>query len=116
MAGSSFHSRGSTRHTVTKVKFSNVEHTKSGNIKFETTPYRWVILLTYCGLIINLSMQTVGFSSYVAQIRLVYGIETWATILIIVLPTLLYTPMNFVASWFYRHWMIHNVLRLAAVT
>lgn len=66
--GASMHSRGSTRHTISKVKFDKTEHTKSGRILFKTTPYRWVILLTFCGLIVNLTMQTVGFSSYVAQI------------------------------------------------
>ena len=101
---------------MTKVNFSKTEHTKSGNIKFETTPYRWVILLTFCGLIVNLAMQTVGFSSYVAQVRLAYGISKWAAILLIVMPTILYAPMNFVAAWFFAHWKIDHVLKLAAVT
>jgi len=36
-----------------KIEFKKIDKTMSGNIQFKTTPYRWVILLIFCGLIIN---------------------------------------------------------------
>lgn len=58
-------SLGSQRHTVTKVKFSEIERTKSGGVQFKTTPYRWAIMFVFCSLFVNLCVAIVGFSSYI---------------------------------------------------
>ena len=82
--------------------------------EYGTTPYRWVILLTFCGLSLNLAMCTVGFASYLGQIKLAYGIGKYTAIFFITMPTLLYAPVNFVSAWFHKHFAINKVLYIAA--
>ena len=112
---SSINTAGSPRHSFRKIDFSDQEMTKSGNIVFETVGYRWVILFVFCGLILNTAVITVGFSSYVAQIGKAYGVKKYAVITLMVLPTILYTPMNFLAAWCFSKWQINYVLRSAAL-
>ena len=107
-------SRGSSHHILSAVEYQQVDHTKSGRIKFTTTPYRWLILALFCGLILNLTMATVGFSSYVSQIKLAYGVDQWAVMALIFVPTVLYAPMNFASASFFSRWKIHHTLKLAA--
>ena len=92
-----------------------MEMTKSGNIQFKTTPYRWVILMTFCGLFVNLTMAIVGLSGYVAQIKTAFGVDKWAVIFLITLPTVLYAPMNFAAAWAFAHYKVHHVLIMSAI-
>ena len=91
-------------HRITAVEFEQVDMTKSGKIVFETVPYRWLIILVFSGLVVNVAWATVGFSSYVGQIRTAYGVSKWAVILVIIMPTILYAPINFSAAWFYNNW------------
>ena len=49
-------SRGSSRHRLSAIEFSVLEQTKTGEIHFKTTPYRWVILALFCFLIVNVLM------------------------------------------------------------
>lgn len=55
-----------------------------------------------------------GLASYLAQIKLAYGIGKWPAILFITLPTLLYAPTNFIAVWLHARMRINSVLYLAA--
>ena len=103
------------RHTLKAVDFKEIKHTKSGNIRFKTTPYRWLILLLFCGLILNLAMATVGFSSFVKQIKVAYGINKWPVVLLLVTPTILYAPMNFLSATLFAHTKINYVLKAAAL-
>ena len=43
-----------------------------------------------------------------------YGVNKWAVILVIVMPTILYAPVNFSAAWFYNNWKIRSILSMAA--
>jgi MFS family permease len=45
---------------------------------------------------------------------LAFGVQKYAVILLIVLPTILYPFCNFAASWFFAHWRFHKVLYLAS--
>jgi len=107
-------SKGSNRHKLSKVKFSEIEKTRSGRIQFKTTPYRWVILFGFCGLLLNLAMATVGLASYVAQIKTAFGTSQWSVILLMCMPNLLFAPMNFFSAWFFANFKVHHVLRVAA--
>ena len=111
---SSMASRGSTKHTLKQVKFDRIDHTKSGRVDFKVTPYRWIILALFCGLIFNLVCTTVGFASFVKQIKVAYQVESWAVLILIVIPTALYAIMNFAGASLFSHMKIHSVLKMAA--
>ena len=112
---SSVCSRGSFKHTVTKVDFENLQRSSSGNIEFKTECYRWVMLLTFSGMIFNIAYLTVGFSSYLVEVRTAFGVQKWPIVVFIVMPTFLYLPMNFVAAWAFAKFKIHRVLQFAAL-
>ena len=63
----------------------------------------------------NVAMATVGFSSFLAQIMTAYGVDKWAVIFLIVLPTVLFVPCNFGAAYFFNNWTVNHVLMLAAL-
>ena len=66
-----------------------------------------MVILTFCGLSLNLAMMTVGFSSYLAQIKLAFGVGKWPAILFITMPTIMYAPLNFVSAWFHSRFPIN---------
>lgn len=63
----------------------------------------------------NVAIAMVGFSAYVAQIMTAYGVDKWAVIVLVVLPTILFTPCNFGAAWFFNNWKFSSVLRFGAL-
>ena len=66
-------------------------------------------------LILNITIATVGFASFVKQIKIAYNVETYAVLLLIVTPTILYAPMNFASASCFAHLKIDYVLKMAAV-
>ena len=44
-----------------------------------------------------------------------YGIKKWPVIILIVLPGLIFAPVNFAAAWFFANWKINKILICAAL-
>jgi len=108
-------SRGSSRHKLSVVEYSVIEQSEAGDIKFKTSPYRWVILALFCGLIMNELLMQVGFSAFVAQIQIAYDVEALPVVMLITVPTLLFAPVTLFATTVLAKWKINNLLKLAAV-
>ena len=66
-------------------------------------------------LIFNVSYMTVGFASYLEQMKTAFGVEQWPVTLLIVMPSFLYLPMNFVSAWAFANYRIDRVLQFAAL-
>ena len=108
--------KGSQLHKVDAVDFEEQEFTQSGRIQFKTTRYRWLVLAAFAGIILNLAVVIVGFSSFVKELKTAYNISNSLYIVVLIVqPMLLYVPFNFVAAWMFAHMKIHHTLLAAAI-
>ena len=64
-------------------------------------------------MILAVNIASIGFSTYLKQIRTAYGVSAWLSFAFVTLPTFLYPPFSFVGAYFFACWPIHYVLNMA---
>ena len=103
-----------SRHTLKKVGFPAAAKSEDGQQEFRVTAYRWVILGTFAGIVLNNAVATVGYAAIVPAIVLVYGVPTMAVLVLLALPAIEFVPVSFGVAWLFNHLRTHHVVRLGS--
>lgn len=88
--------------------FREIQQDECGEIVYKTTPYRWLILAVFCGILLNNCIAPVGFNAIANNLQVAFGISEWPVMLLLITPSLVYAPASYISVVCFGHWKIDN--------
>lgn len=75
------------------------------------TWYRWVILASFCLMMMSHIVISIGFTTFTSQLQLAYGLSsTFWPVAMVDLNNILFLPMNFISAKVFKMFRIHHTL------
>ena len=92
-----------------------LKHETDNALKYQVTPYRWLILFFYMNMIIIPSCICSSLTPVAEDIKYAYTIPIGRVNMSSIIFSIFYPPMSFLAIYMFKMMSISSVLRLGAL-
>jgi hypothetical protein len=92
-----------------------LKHEVDNALKYQVTPYRWLILFFYMNMIIIPSCICSSLTPAAVDISKAYGISIGRVNMCSIIFSIFYPPMSFLAIYMFKIMSVSSVLRLGAL-